>query len=259
MKINQAQSKFKITLSDILLVLVVIIVKGTFIDWYYIPSGSMQPTLKINDRVIIDMDAYNINIPFTDVSLLKKGEPERGDVIIFNELNSKNIYIKRVIGLSGDTIRLDGHNLFINGRKVENTKVDDTEQYTKYKETIDGKEFIVQYDKKIDVLSRIIANVKSGLINPTNPEIANLLEQRGMLRTGEWNVPEGMVFVMGDNRDHSQDSRFDSVSYVSKGVVRGKADFVLANMEPLVILDKKIPFIPTRITDFNREIYSVEE
>ncbi|MDS1820768.1 signal peptidase I [Vibrio parahaemolyticus] len=258
MKKNKIKGKFKISLSDILLVLAIIVIKGSFIDWYYIPSGSMQPTLKINDRVIVDMDAYDAKVPFTDITLMKKGEPERGDVIIFKEINSKQIYIKRVIGLSGDTIKVDGHNTYINGLKVESEKIGESDQFTKYRQTIEGKSFVAQYDKKLDILSTIISRVKSGLINPETPEVISLLEQRGMLRAGEWVVPEGSVFVMGDNRDHSQDSRFDSVSYISKSVVRGKADFVLANMEPLVVFDTQIPFIPASITDFNREIYSVE-
>lgn len=247
------KKKFKITRSDILFALFLIILKCCFWDWYYIPSGSMIPTLQINDRVIVNMNAYSLRVPMTNFHLIDYSSPEAGDVVIFKEKNSGNIFIKRVIGTAGDIIKVSGHNVFVNGKQLKSKQVFHDKNITQYIERINGKEFIAQYIPKFDKLS----DVQEYDLHNRPKEYIEQLSRFMVLRKGEWKVPSGKLFVMGDNRDESLDSRFPEVSLIDINSVRGKASFVLANMKPLTIGDTSIPFFPVGFSDFHKEIYKV--
>lgn len=256
MKMNN--KTFGLTKSDLLVVAAIIIIKAMFITWFYIPSGSMLPTFKINDRVIVDMDAYRYRLPMTDITLYKKASPERGDSIIFNEKNSGVIYVKRVIGVAGDTIRTAGHDVYINDKKLKSERLGAEEGYVSYKQELEGKQFVARYNQKFDGLTQLMTLEKAGNLPELTIEEQEHFKRYRRLREGSWTVPEGHVFVMGDNRDESLDSRFEEVSVISEEMVRGKVSFVLANMKPLTIGDVTIPFIPASFTDFNRSPYELE-
>ncbi|MCF6194769.1 MAG: signal peptidase I, partial [Kangiellaceae bacterium] len=80
--------------------------RSAIADWYHVPSGSMQPTILIGDRVFVNKLAYDVKIPFTDINLKRHAEPRRGDVIVFDSKASNDRLIKRVIGISGDKIEM---------------------------------------------------------------------------------------------------------------------------------------------------------
>lgn len=155
---------------------------------FKIPSGSMQPTLLIGDHILVNKFIYGVGIPFTDSKLFDIRHPQRGDVIVFiyPEDESKD-YIKRVIGLPGDTIRIVNKQLFLNGEPYR-----------------DG--FGVYDDPAV---------FKRGYSTRDN--------------FGPVTVPPGSLFVMGDNRDHSSDSRFWGFVDINK--VRGKAFIIYWSWE----------------------------
>ena len=177
-------------------ILLALIIRTFVFQPFKIPSGSMIPTLLVGDHLLVNKFIYGTRIPFTDIEIFPIEKIKRGDVIVFTYPNnerdpSKNglYYIKRVVGLPGDEIDLNGRNLYINGGKVpivyEGTYSDkrNTEQFDEYREDLFGEEHTVIFRKGKE-------NTNRGSYIPVTK------------------VPEGSVFVMGDNRDNSQDSRF---------------------------------------------------
>ena len=177
-------------------ILLALIIRTFVFQPFKIPSGSMIPTLLVGDHLLVNKFVYGTKIPFTDIEIFPIEKIKRGDVIVFTYPNnerdpSKNglYYIKRVVGLPGDEIDLNGRNLYINGGKVpieyEGTYSDkrNSEQFDEYREDLFGEEHTVIFRKGKE-------NTNRGSYIPVTK------------------VPEGSVFVMGDNRDNSQDSRF---------------------------------------------------
>src|SRR5512139_277328 len=160
--------------------LLALFIRTFIVQAFKIPSGSMIPTLAIGDHILVNKLSYGIRIPFLEKYLVEFGTPARGDVIVFiyPEDRSKD-FIKRVIGVAGDTVEVRNKKVFINGKAVE-----------------DAHAHFEGYDPQL-----------GGTVNGDNygPKV----------------VPEGHVFVMGDNRDRSYDSRF--WGYVPVSEVRGKA------------------------------------
>jgi signal peptidase I len=207
---------YKIT-SFVLLVLAILLLRYSVIEPYKIPSGSMIPTLKIGDHIFVNKLAYGLRIPFIG-EVKRWSEPKRGDVVIFappeTPQSKGKVYVKRLIGLPGDRIRIEDDELYVNGqfiKKVETsfypamTEVADDEQYvpenfTLYTEDLVG---IKHYALQLKDRSRL------GYPHPFSVEIL---------------VPEGSLFFMGDNRDNSEDSRF--WGFASRREVRGKAMFI---------------------------------
>lgn len=177
-------------------ILLALIIRTFVFQPFKIPSGSMIPTLLVGDHLLVNKFIYGTKIPFTDIEIFPIEKIKRGDVVVFTYPNnerdpSKNglYYIKRVVGLPGDEIDLNGRNLYINGGKVpieyEGTYADkrNSEQFDEYREDLFGEEHTVIFRKGKE-------NTNRGSYIPVTK------------------VPEGSVFVMGDNRDNSQDSRF---------------------------------------------------
>ncbi|MDX1499891.1 MAG: signal peptidase I, partial [Woeseiaceae bacterium] len=148
---------------------------------FRIPSGSMMPTLLQGDFIFVKKYAYGLRLPVTETKIIETGEPERGDVVVFRLPSEPSVnYIKRVVGLPGDTLRYERHRLTINGEPVPLEPHPDA--------TPLEPRFIEQLgDRGHEVLI-------------TDPG-----HTRG---DGVYVVPEGHYFVMGDNRDNSRDSRF---------------------------------------------------
>jgi len=90
------------------------IFRSAIADWYEVPTGSMKPTIIEGDRIFVNKVAYDIKLPFTLVTLVSWGNPERGDVVVFDSLTDDKRLIKRVVGLPGDIIEIIDNQLFIN-------------------------------------------------------------------------------------------------------------------------------------------------
>ncbi len=161
--------------------LFVLVIRSFIFEPFRIPSGSMMPTLLEGDFIFVKKYSYGLRLPVTETKVIETGNPERGDVIVFRLPSDPSInYIKRVIGLPGDTVVYERHRLTINGEKVDLTQSDDASWSAPlFVEDLDGRVH--------DILV-------------TNPEYST--------RDNTYLVPEGHYFVMGDNRDRSKDSRF---------------------------------------------------
>jgi len=200
----------KISVIVVLLILITLVVLISLKN-FNIPSGSMVPTINPGEMVLINKINYGLKLPFTNWVLFPSKE-SRGDIIVFVYPNNErspskrglyNIY--RIIGLSGDEIDLNGRNLYVNGKKVPMEYVGtysykrNSEQFDEYEEDLFGDEHTVIFRMGKE-------NTNRGSYIPVTK------------------VPEGSVFVMGDNRDNSLDSRF--WGFVPKENIVGKLLYI---------------------------------
>ncbi|WJG08002.1 signal peptidase I [Aliiglaciecola sp. LCG003] len=180
-----------------LFVLLMFASRSSIADWYHVPSGSMLPTIEIGDRIFVDKMAYRLELPFTDIEIAKTGHPQRGDIVVIQATAERDRLIKRIIGLPGDQIAMRNNQLVINGTVIQ-YKADES---TIFQEDLFGITHKVQF------------------VNIPNPKssFTNIL------------IPEGQYFVMGDNRNNSQDSRY--FGFVSEQELQGKASHVVLSFD----------------------------
>ena len=184
---------------------VALLIRQFVVEAFKIPSGSMIPTLTIGDHLLVNKFVYGPRIPFTDTRIFTWKEPKRGDIIVFKypENEDKN-FIKRVVGLPGDKIEIKNGRLFINDEPVSIAPV----------ETSGGKREgagYPYYDKP---------KLYDEQLGTVNHHIQYLRDQSGY-NFGPKIVPAESVFVMGDNRDNSQDSRV--WGFVKRNKILGRA------------------------------------
>ncbi|WP_421682338.1 signal peptidase I [Stutzerimonas urumqiensis] len=165
---------------------IVLVLRSFLVEPFQIPSGSMRPTLEVGDFILVNKFAYGIRLPVVDTKIIDVGDPERGDVMVFRYPSDPNInYIKRVVGLPGDTVRYTGDKrLYINGELVAEKLLGEEPGSL-------GSARI--YREQLGEVEHLIRKEMNRLrIEPDR----------------EWHVPEGHYFMMGDNRDNSNDSRY---------------------------------------------------
>lgn len=183
--------------------LIVLVLRSFIFEPFRIPSGSMVPTLLVGDFILVNKFSYGVRLPVIHTKILPVGAPESGDVAVFRfPDNPKLDYIKRVIGTPGDTIEYRDKKFFVNGEEVAiegETRYQDVNQNTPY-----GNEIL-----RTETIGEVSHDI---LVNPAAP---------AAFTAGTWKVPEGHYFMVGDNRDHSNDSRF--WGYVPEGNLVGKA------------------------------------
>ena len=192
-RFNKIVSNFR---SIILAIFIALIIRSFAFEPFNIPSGSMKPNLLVGDFIFVSKWSYGysrhslpFSIPLIPNKILQKN-PERGDVVVFKTPeNNRTDYIKRVIALPGDKIKIINGVIFINNNEIYRKRLDDfidTDFNVKNKRVRKYKEFF--FNLEIDIL------------DITDNGIAD--------NTEEFVIPEDHFFVMGDNRDNSQDSRF---------------------------------------------------
>jgi len=202
-------------IKDILTIAVFYLVFTTF-AWgaFHIPSGSMEPTLEVGDRIFVSKLAYGYNrysFPFDPKFIPEQkifsDAPERGNVAVFTLPRRDTDFIKRVIGLPGDTIQVSGGRLFINGSMVKRTFIRD-----------------VNY-KDYNGIDRRVKEYEEELPGGVKHRIYERTDQGPMDNTSLYVVPIGHFFMMGDNRDGSSDSRvLSDMGYVKQEYIVGRAD-----------------------------------
>ena len=197
-------------------VFIALVIRSVFFEPFNIPSGSMKPTLLIGDYLFVNKPAYGysrFSFPFgiapIDERIWAK-EPLRGDIVVFAlPTNSGVDYIKRVIGLPGDTVQVKRGRLFINDVLVPRELV--------------GTLTIVADSGEEQVVNEYIEKLPGGVIHSIYEES----DTDRLDNTPLYTVPEGHYFMMGDNRDNSQDSRVaDHVGPVPFENIIGRADFL---------------------------------
>ncbi len=223
---------------------VVTIVRSFIFEPFQIPSGSMEPTLRIGDFLVVNKFSYGIKDPIWQNKIIPIGEPQRGDIIVFKAPKQPNIdYIKRVVGVAGDKIE---YNFATQALTV--ISKDGAVTSFKYENAKPNPEFF--YHGEMQVEQTEVGNITHQILN--NPNAFNyapyVFKQEG-LGAGEWIVPEGEYFVMGDNRDNSEDSRF--WGFVPEKNIVGKATFIWLS------LDKKANEFPTGLR-FNRMFTAIQ-
>jgi len=175
----------------------VFLLRSFLVEPFRIPSGSMIPTLRVGDFILVNRFAYGLRCPIGDCKLLALGAPKRGDVVVFRyPVDPKMDFIKRVVGLPGDTVRYTNKQLTVNGELM-------------------SQEVVGPFGTRLDVEStEMLGSVRhSVLANPDRP-----------VQDFEFTVPDGQYFMMGDNRDGSSDSRYWGT--VPESYLKGRAFFV---------------------------------
>jgi signal peptidase I len=197
-------------------ILVALLLRAFVFEPFHIPSGSMIPTLLVGDFIFVNKMAYGLRIPFTDAGHIHKlweRPPHRGDVVVFINPQHPDIdYVKRVIGLPGDHIEIRDNVLFING--VEQKRVE-VGNYV-------YKEHSEYTDADIEVVSRMYLEDLDGHKHPII-----VRKDPAFQRSGSFVVEEGRVFMMGDNRDNSADSRVEGgIGQIPFSYIKGRASII---------------------------------
>jgi signal peptidase I len=197
-------------------IILVLVIRSFLFEPFRIPSDSMMPTLFDGDFIFVSKYSYGLRLPVTNTLIVPTGTPQRGDVIVFRlPPNPKINYIKRLVGLPGDRIRVDENNqLYVNDKPM---KQDAGAAYS------GPKQDLWNYVGAPTALEQLGA--KRHLIMFAN----------GSVRTGEWLVPAGHYFFMGDNRNNSKDSRWldepDAPGFVPAQNLVGKAVRIWLNLD----------------------------
>lgn len=198
--------------------LLVLMLRSFLVEPYQIPSGSMIPTLLVGDFILVNKFAYGFRLPVLGSKIVDVGDPQRGDVMVFIPPHEPRYFIKRVVGTPGDLIEYDGVDLRINEEVVASRFVAQLPPakptHRLYEEQLGDGEHLVQRD-----LRR-----RAGMVLRRRkwPECK--------VSEGAWRVPDGHYFMMGDNRDVSDDSR--SWGCVPEANVVGKAVAIWIHKEP---------------------------
>jgi signal peptidase I len=189
------------------ILLIVLVVRSFLFEPFRIPSSSMMPTLLTGDFIFVNKFSYGLRLPVTNTLVLELGRPQRGDVAVFRLPSEPGTnYIKRLVGLPGDTVRYAGKQLFINDQPVDLA--------------VKG-----QY-RGSDQPGSILADERLG---PVTHEVLLMPGQRSM--EGTFIVPEGHYFMMGDNRDNSRDSRYAGVGFIPEELMVGRAVRIWMNWD----------------------------
>ncbi len=195
-KLSRENSVVDLCRSLFPVLLVVLVLRSFVVEPFQIPSGSMKPTLQVGDFILVNKWHYGFRLPVIGTKVISMNDPQRGDVVVFKYPEDPSInYIKRIVGLPGDRVRYQDKTIYINGEAQS---------------------------------QKLLAQLP-----PQQPRVMLMEEQLGEVNhqlykdvgfariSAEWVVPEGNYFVMGDNRDNSNDSRF--WGYVPDELLVGRA------------------------------------
>ncbi|QYJ77980.1 signal peptidase I [Shewanella acanthi] len=207
----------------------VLILRSFIYEPFQIPSGSMMPTLLVGDFILVEKFSYGLKDPVWRSKLIETGEPKRGDVIVFKYPENPQIdYIKRVIGLPGDRIIYRNKQLMIQ-KACDESQTNCPEPEVVARTEISRGDFtqdgvpLLRYQEQLSDVAHDI------LINPSRPDMLGYFKREAGLPAGEFLVPEGHYFTMGDNRDNSTDSRF--WGFVPEANLVGKAVAIWISFE----------------------------
>jgi signal peptidase I len=173
---------------------IVLVLRSFLIEPFQIPSGSMLPTLEVGDFILVNKFEYGIRLPVIGTKVIELGDPQRGDIMVFKyPEDGKTNYIKRVVGVPGDLIKYENKQLTVNGELVSEKLIANLHKEQLFEEQL----------------------------GPVSHQIYKTKRYPNLGAEGLWKIPDGHYFMMGDNRDNSNDSRFWGL--VPDEMVVGKA------------------------------------
>jgi signal peptidase I len=182
---------------------VIIVLRSAVVDWNYVLSGSMSPTVQQGDCILVNKLAYDLKIPLTQQRLVEWSAPERGDVVLLRAPDAGDLLVKRVIGRPGDQIELRNNILFVNDEPATHETIDRRSIGMNSLTEDDGHEFIRE---------KIGTHLHPVKFKADQPATRSF---------GPVTVPDDRYFVLGDNRDESIDSR--SFGFVARDLILGRA------------------------------------
>lgn len=184
--------------------------RAALADWYHVPSGSMRPTIIEGDRIFVNNLAYGLRVPLTTTWIARWGEPARGEIVTLASPEDGKRLVKRVVAVGGDTIELRQNRLYVNGEPVVYTDPE---------------------ERMVDVNGTTMPAMLVDEHLPGHTHRMRITGGGSRLRSfPPMVIPEGHIFVMGDNRDMSRDSRF--FGPVAADHVYGRGTHVVISLDP---------------------------
>ncbi|MFC3094750.1 signal peptidase I [Alteromonas sediminis] len=224
----------------------VLVLRSFLYEPFQIPSGSMMPTLLVGDFILVEKYAYGFKDPVTRYKFLDTGKPERGDVAVFKYPENKNLdYIKRIVGLPGDTVIYRNKQLFIKPYCQATAK--ECAPIAPVELTYVGSGEFVQNMAPLQRFTESLGKVSHDILrHPVFDQPPSTFYAQPGTQIDEWIVPQGHYFVLGDNRDNSRDSRF--WGFVSDDNLVGKAVAIWISFEFERQPDSWLPaWVPTGV------------
>jgi len=187
-----------------------LVFRSALADWSVVPTGSMQPTIQVGDRILVDKAAYDIRVPFTHISVLHLADPQRGDIVVLDSHAAHERLVKRVIGVPGDEVALRGNVLYVNGVAARYSPTN-------------------------------VSGIHDDLLDPASYEVERLGHLQHLIRLSRYRpseardfgpvtVPAGHYLLLGDNRDNSMDSRY--LGFFPRGEIVGRSRYVALSLDP---------------------------
>ncbi|GGA17542.1 signal peptidase I [Dyella nitratireducens] len=184
--------------------------RSALADWNVVPTGSMQPTIQIGDRILVDKAAYDIRVPFTHVSLIHLADPQRGDIVVLDSRAANEKLVKRVIGIPGDVVAMRNNVLYINGVAAH-------------------------------YASATVTGIHDDLQDPALYQVERAGDMQHLIRLSLYRPSEARDFgpvtvlashylLLGDNRDNSMDSRY--FGFFPRNEIVGRSRYVALSLDP---------------------------
>jgi signal peptidase I len=190
----------------LLMLLVVSSLRSALADWNDVPTGSMKPTIEVGDRVVVNKLAYDLKLPFTTIELFRWANPKRGDIVVlFSPVDGTRL-VKRVVALPGDRVAMMDNQLFVNGKAA---------QLSTFQSTDDPESGLTLVTNET-----LMGRTHKVQLTPQMPAVRSFPPTV---------IPPGHYFVLGDNRDNSNDSRF--IGFIERRRIVGRATAVAFSLD----------------------------
>ncbi|MEE2891889.1 MAG: signal peptidase I [Pseudomonadota bacterium] len=187
--------------SILFFVLLMVVFRSSWADWNDVPSGSMEPSILVGDRILVDRAAYDLRVPLFGQRLLTFADPVRGDVVVFESAAADKRLVKRVIGVPGDVVAMRGNALVLNGEPLAYRLVSRAGHSAVFEESLPGTPHAIRLSATPSLRASF---------DPVT-------------------VPAGHYLVLGDNRDSSADSR--AFGFVPREEIIGRSDRVVLSLD----------------------------